>query len=260
MTARFGIGWRQVASCFLLLAAVSFITSAYSVVAVPLGHEFHPSRMALMLVMTIMAGVSGVLAPLFGGLMDRFSLRRMMLLGTFLLAAGYAALSFTTSMTQVLIIFGLLVAPANVLIGPVAATVLLSRWFVRRRGAAIGIAISGIAMGSVVFPPILQSLLDHQDWRDAFRMFAGILLACTAPAAALVVNRPGDRGLYPDGADTNHPTSSRGREAPNVSTLVILGDPAFWLAALVFMTVLSAMTGMITNFGPARHRPGHQAS
>jgi len=250
MTTNFGIGWRQVGACFWLLAADAFIASAYSVVAVPLGHEFHPSRMVLMLTMTVMAAVSGVLSPLLGSLMDRTSMRRIMLLGALLLAAGYVALSFATSFTQVLAIFGLLVAPANVLIGPVAATVLLSRWFVKRRGTALGIAISGIAMGSVIYPPVIQWLLDHHDWRDAFRLFALILLFCTVPAAALVVNSPADRGLHPDGANA-HPIVTRlGGEASLVSVRAILSDPAFWLGAAIFAVVLSGLKGMVTNLAP----------
>jgi len=250
MTTDFGIGWRQVAACFWLLAADAFIASAYSVVAVPLGHEFHPTRMVLMLTMTIMAAVSGVLSPLLGSLMDRTSMRRIMLLGALLLASGYAAISFATSFAQVLVIFGLLVAPANVLIGPVAATVLLSRWFVKRRGTALGIAISGIAMGSVIYPPVIQWLLDHHDWRDAFRLFALVLLVCTVPAAALVVNSPADRGLHPDGAKTDPTLARAGAEAPLVSVRAILSDPAFWLGAAIFAVVLSGLKGMVTNLAP----------
>jgi predicted MFS family arabinose efflux permease len=248
--AKFALGWRQVGACFLLLMADAFITSAYSVVAVPLGQEFHPSRMVLMLSMTVLAGVSAVLAPPLGSLMDRISVRAMMLFGTFLLAAGYAALSFVTSFTQVLVIFGAFAAPANILIGPVAATVLLSRWFVVRRGTAIGLTIAGIAMGSIVYPPILQWLLDHYEWRSAFRLFALILLICTAPAAALVINRPADRGLHPDGAKIDPSIVRVEEEAPQVSVGAILSDPAFWLAAAIFSIVLSGMAGMITNLAP----------
>jgi MFS family permease len=248
--ARFGLGWRQVGACFLLLMADSFITSAYSVVAVPLGQEFHPSRMVLMFSMTVLAGVSAILAPPLGSLMDRISLRAMMLFGTFILAAGYAALSFVTNFTQVLVIFGLFAAPANILIGPVAATVLLSRWFVKRRGAAIGITIAGIAMGSIAYPPILQWLLDHYEWRTAFRLFALILLICTAPAAAFIVNRPADRGLHPDGAALDPSLVRAEEEAPHVSAGAILTDPAFWLAVAIFAIVLSGMAGMITNLAP----------
>ena len=209
MQSSFAVGWRQVGSCFLLLAAIAFIAAGYSVVAIPLGREFGPSRMVLMLAMTVLSAVSALLAPLLGTLMDRVPLQRLMVLGSLLLGAGYAALSFTTSFTQVLVVFGLLVAPANVLLGPVAATVLLSRWFVKRRGTAIGIAIAGISMGSVVYPPLVQWLLDTFAWREAFRVLALILLVFTLPAAALVVNRPADKGLHPDGAETD-PEPARG--------------------------------------------------
>lgn len=101
MTAKFSLGWRQVAACVFLLAACSMIASAYSVVAIPLGRAFHPSLM--MLTMTVMALVSGLLAPFLGNLMDRTSVRRLMLLGGGLLTAGFAALSLTTSFTQVLL-------------------------------------------------------------------------------------------------------------------------------------------------------------
>jgi MFS family permease len=153
-------------------------------------------------------------------------------------------------MVQVLIIFGLLVAPANILIGPVAGTVLIARWFAKRRGTAIGIAISGIAMGSIVYPPILQWFLDNHDWRDAFRMFALVLFVCTAPAAALVINRPADKGLNQDGLEPDHQQASRAEEAPAVSVRELLTDPAFWLAAIILGTGPSAMAGMITNLAP----------
>src|SRR5258708_2739980 len=123
----FAVGWRQVAICFLLLAADAIIASAYSVVAVPFGTEFHPSRMVLMLSMTVLSGGTALLAPGLGMLMDRIAIRGLMILGGLFLTAGYLALSFATSFTQVLIIYGVLFAPANVLIGPVAATVLISR-------------------------------------------------------------------------------------------------------------------------------------
>jgi predicted MFS family arabinose efflux permease len=249
MAGQFRVGWRQVACCFVLLACVSFIASSYSVIAVPLGRTFHSSRMVLMLAMTVMAAVSGLLSPFLGSLMDRTSMRRIMIVGAVMLAIGYASLSLTTSFTQVLIVFGLIIAPANVLIGPVAATVLIARWFTVKRGTAIGIAISGIAMGSVIFPPIIQGLLDTFEWRTAFQLFAVLLLAITLPAALLVVDRPSDRGLYPDGApapevDAVQPALSR------VPIRAILTDPAFWLGICIFTTTVAGTKGMVTNLAP----------
>ncbi|MDG2002498.1 MAG: MFS transporter [Novosphingobium sp.] len=247
MQTGFMIGWRQVASCFVLLGSIAMITSAYGVVAVPLGEEFNPSRMVLMLGVTVVSVTSALLAPPIGGLLDRFSIRRLMLIGAFMMVAGYATLSLVTSFIQVLLVFGLLIAPANVLMGTVAATVLLSRWFVKRRGRAIGIAIAGVSMGGILFPPFLQLLLDSFAWREAFRLFALILACIVIPAAALVVNAPADKGLHPDGDDNESELARSEVNTSLVSSAEILKDPAFWMISFLFAVVLAGMIGIVTN-------------
>lgn len=257
---KFGVGWRQVAICFVLLATIAVVTAGYSIVAVPLGQEYQPTRMVLMLAMTVLSGASALMSPFLGGLMDKTSLRRLMVIGGVLLASGFAALSLTTSFTQVLVVYGLLLGPANVLIGPLAVTVLLSRWFARRRGTAIGIAIAGVAVGGMVFPPLMQWLLDAHSWREALRLFAVILLVCVVPAAALVVNAPVDRGLHPDGAAEDPEHLRSGGAAQKISARTVLSDPTFWLAAAVFAVVLSGMKGMVTNLAPLAIDAGVKAS
>ncbi len=256
----FGIGWRQVGSCFLLLGAISAIAGGYSIIAVPLGQEFGPSRMVLMLAMTMLSGVSALLSPVLGNLMDRVPLQRLMMLGALLLGAGYVALSFATSFTQVLIVFGLLIAPANVLIGPLSVTVLLSRWFVKRRGTAIGIAIAGISMGSVIYPPVIQWLLDTHAWRDALRLLALLLIVVTLPAAALVVNRPADRGRHADGAAIDMQAARGAGDKAVISARMILTDPAFWQVVVILATVSAGLKGMVTNLVPVALDQGIKAS
>jgi MFS family permease len=246
----FAPGWRQVAICFLLLAATGMIASTYSIIAVPIGLEFQPSRAVLMLSMTVLSGACAILAPLLGNVMDRVSLRLLMTLGGLSLAAGYFTLSFAGSFNQVLVVFAVLLAPANVLIGPVATTVLLTRWFSQKRGRAIGIAIAGIAAGGFFFPMIIQALLDGNEWREAMRLLALVLLVWTVPAALLVIDRPAIRGLYPDGAAAP-PASARrsaGSAPPSVREIVL--DPVFWMLCVTVAVVTSGMKGMITNLAP----------
>lgn len=244
-TGSFAIGWRQIASAFVLLACVATITTSYSVIAVPLAAEFKPSRAVLLLAMTVISGVSAILAPLLGTLMDKTSLRRLMMAGAALLAGGFAALSFAQSFTQVLIVYGVLIAPANVLMGPVAVTVLLSRWFSARRGMALGVAIAGVSMGSILFPPIVQAFLEHFPWREALRLFALVIFALAFLASALVVNRPTDRGLQPDGAPVDPEAAAT--ERPPLSVWKIVSDPSFWLIFMMVGVVTSGMKAMITN-------------
>jgi MFS family permease len=250
MAGSFATGWRQVTAGFLLLAATGMVASTYSLVAVKLDGEFQPSRTVLMLTMTVLSGASAVMAPLLGSLLDRLSLRLMMLLGACCLASGYFAISLATSFDQVLLIFGLLLAPANVLIGPVAVTVLLSRWFADKRGRAVGIAIAGISAGGVVFPQIVQGLFELLEWREALRYLALILLLWTVPATLLVVNRPSDRGLNPDGAETPPMLAQAELAREPLSVRAILSDPAFWLIAVTVSIVTAGMKGMITNMAP----------
>ena len=260
MPASFAVGWRQIGVCFMLLAAAGMIASTYSIVAVPLAQEFQPSRTVLMLAMTVLSGSCAVLSPLLGSLMDRVSVRKLMMGGGVLLACGYAALSLVGEFNHVLIIFGLFIAPANVLIGPVAVTVLLSRWFADRRGRAIGIAIAGISAGGILFPMIIQGLLNANEWREALRLLAVILLVWTVPTAMLVVDRPADRGLNPDGKERPPELAREEMAKAPVSARAILADPAFWMIAATVAIVTSGMKGMITNIAPLAIDTGVKAS
>lgn len=256
MPQGFSVGWRQVWVSLILVAAVTMVATTYSILAVPLEKEFQTSRMTVMLSMTIMAGTNAVLSPIFGSLMDRLSLRVLSVIGAACLVAGYLALSFATSFVQVLIIFGLFMAPAGLLAGPMMGTVLLARWFTKRRGRAMGMMVAGVGLGGFVFPPIIQALLDGYEWREALRILALLLAVIAIPPALLVVDHPSDRGLLPDGETVSAESAPDGGEQPMLSVGAILRDPAFWLASLLFAIVLSGMQGTISNLVPLAQDAG----
>lgn len=239
-----GAAWRQVGATFLLMGPAGMITSAYGVVAVPLAAEFQPTRMVLMLAITMVTMVCAVLSPVLGPVMDRVSLRRLLMLGSLLAVAGFTALSFAGSFIQVLAIYALLMAPATIILGPMSATVLLSRWFVARRGAALGIAMMGLSAGSLIYPPVIQALLDSFDWRTAMQVLAVILCVIGIPAAALVINHP--PALKPE----HGVAASAEADRPEITTRTLLTDSTFWLIVAVFAVVISGMTGTVTNVVP----------
>lgn len=259
MQTRFAIGWRQVAACVLTLALTSLITSSFSLLAVPLGQEFKPSRMVLMLAMTVVSAVSALISPSLGKLLDRVNMPLAMAIGTGLLAAGFAAMSLAPNFNLVLAVYALLIAPANILLGPLAAKVLLSRWFVRQRGKALGLAISGIALGNFFFPQIFQTFLDAWEWRISLRALAVMTLVLGLGAAAMTVNRPSDRGLFPDGADSDPDRREANPAAAQISAATILKDPTFWLIAGLVATVTAGLKGMVTNLGTMSHDAGIDA-
>ncbi len=250
MPASFALGWRQVGSCFLMLMAAGMVAATYSLVAIPLADEFDLSRMKVMLSMTVMAASSALLMPLLGPLMDKVSVRKLMVLGGLCLSGGYAAISMATSFNMVLAIFAILMALGNVLIGPLASTVLISRWFEKKRGRALGFAIAGVAAGGFTFPFIIQGLLDNFEWREALRLLGMVVAVWTIPAALIVVDRPQDRGLHPDGAAQESAEAREEMAKKPISAWAIFSDPSFWLIAITVAIVTSGMKGMITNIAP----------
>jgi MFS family permease len=223
----------------------------FSVIAVPIEKTFGTTREEVMLTMTVLYVMTGAIGPVLGPLMDRYSIRKIMLAGGFLLIIGYIATSFATSVLQVMVIYGTALAFALSATGNLAYSVLLSRWFVRHRGRAMAIAALGISTGGVIFPPILQFLIDSYGWRDALRFFSGILFILTVPPIAMfIVDRPSDLGLHPDGDIEPVPGTIPAARTPTVTTGAVLRDQNFWLVTLVLAAIFSGSAGFISNMVP----------
>lgn len=249
-------GWWQVLVAFLVQGvSAGAVVFTYSVAVVPFAEAFQPSRMMLMMGITAMMAVSGVFAPWMGAAVDRYPIARMMVIGALCMALGYVLLSFSTAMWQVLLVYGLLMSVATTLAGPLAASTLLARWFSRRRGLVMGIASIGTSVGGFLFPPLLQWLIDSLEWRVAFRALGGIILLATLPwILLLVINRPADRGLHPDGEAPATPQAGAATAtaaAPRFdNTGALLRNRNFWLIAIVMGCLLAVYTGVVSNLMP----------
>lgn len=250
LMGKFSAGWRQVWLCLILMAVNSMVTMTYGIIAVPLMHEFHPSRMVLMMTMSVIAVVATVASPPLGTLMDKVSVRWVVVYGAVSICVGYFLLSFATDFLHILVIYGLFMGPPQVATGAMSASVLLSRWFSEARGRAMGIAIAGISVGGFCFPPLVQMLIDIFAWREAMQVLAIGLAVLTIPAALMVIDHPAQRGLFPDGAQSEPLHADASRIAQGLSNRAILTDPTFWLFALILSIFFSGMRGLVTNVAP----------
>ncbi|GIX29789.1 MAG: putative MFS-type transporter YcxA [Porticoccaceae bacterium] len=247
--ARVFPGWWQVGVALLLNAASSAsIFTAYSVIAVPLEAEFQPGRALLMMGITAANLAAGLLAPLGGAAIDRFSVRRLMGAGCAILGGGFWLLSLTSSMAQVVAVYVLLAVGA-VFTGPMASAALLARWFERHRGLAMSLAAAGGALGGLLIPPLLQALIELLDWRAALRAYGLGLFLITAPATWLWVrDHPRLLGLHPDGAAPSSPTLTA--PSAGIGWRDLATDGRFWLVAGVLGILLGAPVGLLSNLVP----------
>jgi MFS family permease len=138
------------------------------------------------------------LGVLSGPLADRWGSRRLAVAGMVLVGLALTVASQAQSLTQIYLAYGLGVGLG---VGASYVPVLgaVQRWFVRLRGFASGLAVSGIGVGTLVMPPLASFLIEQLGWRHAY-LALGILAAVVGVGMALLIeNDPRDRGLGPDG-------------------------------------------------------------
>jgi len=134
-----------------------------------------------------------VVGPLFGffagWMVDRFGPRRLMLAGILMAGAALIGLG-SISTLGMFYFFYMLNALGYVCGGPLPSQVLLSRWFERSRGKAMGFAYLGIGLGGSAVPWISHTLVQHFGWQAALRMLGLLILVIALPAALLVKEPP----------------------------------------------------------------------
>jgi MFS family permease len=139
-------------------------------------------------------------SPAIGRVVDRRGSRPSQLLGAAAMALGFWLLHRVSSLLEFYLVMGAVVSLGATALGALPSNAAVTRWFVRRRGQALGIATAGISMGGVIFVPLTEWLLARSGWRGAFAWLGVIVLAAAVPPVALLMRRaPEVMGLRPDG-------------------------------------------------------------
>lgn len=188
--------------------------------------------------------VAGFISPLASWLIQKFSIRRLMILGCFILGSGLLLYSQTNTPLVVYLARTLMGASLG-LIGVLANTVLVSNWFIRKRGLALGILLTGTSLGGVFIPQLANPLINKYGWRTAMVILSLLIWLILLPAIIfLVKNKPSDLGLLPDG-DAVKPIEKNGnvevKENQGLTLSEALKTPLFWVlafcSALVFYPI-----------------------
>lgn len=202
-------GWLVVAGAF----AVTFVgfgcAYTFSAFLESLQKDFGASRGSVSLVFSLAGFLYFGLGVLSGPLADRWGSRRLAVGGMVLVGLGLAVASQAQSLTQIYLAYGLGVGLG---VGASYVPVLgaVQRWFVKRRGFASGLAVSGIGVGTLVMPPLASFFIEQLGWRHAY-LALGVLAAVVGVGMALLIeNDPRDRGLGPDGDPPQPQAASAG--------------------------------------------------
>ncbi|MDO8749550.1 MAG: MFS transporter [Dehalococcoidia bacterium] len=165
---------------------------------IPWQEAFGWSRAALGGLIGMARLEGGLMAPIAGWLIDKYGPRRMMFLGISLMGVGFLALSQIRSLTMLYVVFIGLLATGSSLGTGRAVQVAVVNWFVRRRGRAIGLLMTGFGVGgSFVF--LLGMAIEKLGWQGGAILAGIITLVVGYPLAWIVRHKPEQMGLLPDG-------------------------------------------------------------
>jgi len=175
--------WRIVAVAFAATFTTFGIAYSFGAFLLPMSADLEAGRGATAGVFSVTTLAFFGLGGLSGAAVDRLGPRRVVLVGAVSLGLGLLLTSRATSLWQAYLGHGLGVGSA-VACCYVPLVAVVGGWFERRRTAAVGVAVSGIGVGTLVGAPVAAALIEAVGWRDAYLVLGGagvvVLLGCAA--------------------------------------------------------------------------------
>jgi MFS family permease len=242
-------GWWMVSTHFLAqLFVVGFFSYSYPLIVVPVEAEFESGMEAISFGM-IGCSVVGLLLPLFvGPLVDRWSARWLMLIGAVSVMLGLIGLSFSQNVIHFVLAMALLIGSANVLLGPIAGSAVISRWFVASRGRALGLASIGTSLGGILMPQFFSWGIDRIGWRGVLQWTALAVVLIVVPLLLFVFrDHPHELGMEPEGGTAAAQASADAGPEQVESSSEILAMRDFWIMSASLAFFLACYTAALSN-------------
>jgi MFS family permease len=203
MRTSFFYGYVVLALCFLNMFLMRGTAASFSVFYVALLEEFRWSHGVAASIASVNALVYALTSPLVGWSFDRLGPRVLMPLGGGFVGMGLFLSGKSDSLWALYLSYGIIAGAGLGSLGFVSNSALISHWFHRRRGMAMGLATMGLGLGVLIIVPLTQLLISRFGWRTAFLLLGGLVLFTCVPMNLLFQRRsPNEMGQFPDGEES----------------------------------------------------------
>ncbi len=227
-------GWIMVFGIFLMVVVSAGIFMSFGVFLNPLLEDFGWTRGTVSLAYSIFMLTGGICTLLIGGMVEHYSIRKILMIGGTIHALGIMLTSTTQELWQLYVFYGVLASMGRSTFN-ICYVTLVNRWFHEKRGMATGFITSGQGMGPFLFSPFATFLIVAYSWRTAFFVIGIMMLGAVVIAWIFIRNRPEDMGLRALGAP---PSSTPPSALPTAKTKIenvwgrVLRNEYFWLLSL----------------------------
>lgn len=246
--------WIVLASFFCLFTTSGVVYYGYSIFLGPIQCDLRWSRAATSFGFTMMIMVQAFAAPFGGRFVDRFGPKKIIVFGGLILGLGLALLSFSSSLWYFYGVY-MIVGISFMATGMIPISHIISNWFIKRRGTALGIAAVGMGLGGTFMSQIIGNILiPNFGWRGAYLVLAILSLGLIIPIVLFVIKtKPQDKGLRAYGAEalaTVEIVHTSPQQAEIWRWNIALKTSTFWLITISFMMVQ-------THVGIIQHQISH---
>jgi sugar phosphate permease len=255
---RIHYAWIAAGVTFLALLVAAGVRSTPGVLVIPLEDEFGWNRTTVSLAVGINLLLYGLCGPFAAAFMDRFGVRRVMVLSLLTVAVGVGLSTFIQQAWQLQLVWGVIVGLGTGATAMVLGATVSNRWFVERRGLVMGLLTASAATGQLLFLPLLASVAVTYGWRAAVVIVAGGAILMVPIVALLMRDSPREVGLRPYGEPAGTPPTPPISRAGNpfataISALrSVAHSRDFWLLAGSFFICGASTNGLIgTHLIPA---------
>jgi len=243
-------GWVVVGICFLTLAVGGATNGSFSIFYVAMLKEFHWSRADAAGAYSLSMLLFSVCGPLVGWLIDRFGTRKVMPFGVIVLTIGLLSSSFISSLWQLYLFYGVLMAAGITHIGFIPNVLIISNWFFRHRALALGIANAGRGAGALILLPLIQYAIQKTGWRHTYLFLGALVFIVLFPLLGIFQRgRPLDKGLTRLGDEDTAPhIAENSKPMPVGPTLrEAIRSYRFWTLGILGIVFGASFSGLFVH-------------
>jgi MFS family permease len=256
----FYYGWVIFAVTFLIYAFMYGLRYSIGVFFTPIQQEFGWTTATTASAVTVFFWVYALAAPIVGGLATRIGVRKTVLLGGLLLGGGGALVSQVQELWQLYLFWGVIAAFGSAALY-IIPTMALSRFFLKKRGRAVGWASVGVSVGQAILVPLVGVTIQAYGWRAAILGLGSVVVVVTSVMGYMFLREdPESMGLHVDGeepgvpAEPSEPVAVEPEEYQEPR--VALTTPTFRLIVLSYFFAIGGIISILTFVVPHMIRMG----
>ena len=254
-------GWIAATVTFFTLMATAGFRSAPSVLIVPLEEAFGWSRSQVSLAVSINVLLFGLVAPFAAALMERFTVRKVVMSALMVVAISSSSTIFMTQPWHLWLLWGIGVGTGAGSMALVFAATIANRWFVARKGIVVGALTAATATGQLIFLPLLSHFAVSYGWKSVSLTVGGASAAVVPFIYFFLKEKPESLGITPYGAPADwQPTAPSEMSAGKLAIDTAVQSSKsrdFWILFGTFFVCGLSTNGLIgTHFIPAAHDHG----